>query len=318
MMLTVFGLESGVMVRAETDAGSWAIDSAAVAAVPSCDCPPSSGVVASAEWLNWQAHRGGLDFASFVDPIWLTPAARESLDYDRDNGLRLGLGYRFASGWDVSWNYTYFQTSAAGAIDQAASPGLVLIATRSYFDLAVDSVAAQADLDYQVHDIEAGRRLVFTENADVRLFGGFRWAKIDQSEFQQYTYDDIEVGSVTGTIDGRSELDAYGIRLGAETQWTTRWGLGLFGRLAGSVLVGNAAVQQREFDDAQGTILNFADEAYRAVPVIDAAAGASWTHGAWQVAGGYEMTTWFNLTEIERASQDLILDGFFLRLAYGW
>jgi hypothetical protein len=69
-------------------------------------------------------------------------------------------------------------------------------------------------------------------------------------------------------------LDAYGIRLGAQTQWTTRWGLGLFGRLAGSVLVGNAAVQQREFDDAQGTILNFADETYRAIPVIDAAAGA--------------------------------------------
>jgi hypothetical protein len=79
-----------------------------------------------------------------------------------------------------------------------------------------------------------------------------------------------------------------------------------------------SATQQREFDDAQGTILNFADEAYRAVPVIDAAAGASWTHGAWQVAGGYEMTTWFNLAEIERSSCDLILDGFFLRLAYGW
>jgi hypothetical protein len=130
--------------------------------------------MASAEWLNWQAHRGGLDFASFVDPIWLTPATRESLDYERDNGLRVGLGYRFDSGWDVGWNYTYFRTSAAGAVDQAANPGLVLIATRSYFDLAVDSVAAEAELEYGVHDIEAGRRLVLTENADVRLFGGFR------------------------------------------------------------------------------------------------------------------------------------------------
>lgn len=89
---------------------------------------------------GWQAHRGGLDFASFVDPIWLTPATLESMDYDRDNGLRVGLGYRFDSGWDVGWNYTYFRTRAAGAVDQAANPGLVLIATRSYFDLAVDSV----------------------------------------------------------------------------------------------------------------------------------------------------------------------------------
>jgi len=28
------------------------------------------------------------------------------------------------------------------------------------------------------------------------------------------------------------------------------------------------------------------------------------------------MTSWFNLAAIERASYDLILDGFFLRVAY--
>jgi hypothetical protein len=314
-ILAVFGLLPDATLRGETDAESWAMISQDGGVEAPCDCPPSSGVMASAEWLNWQAHRGGMDFASFVDPIWLTPAARESLDYDRDNGLRLGLGYRFASGWDVSWNYTYFQTSAAGSVDQAANPGLVLIATRSYFDLAVDSVAAWADLDYGVHDIEAGRRFVWDNNAEVRLFGGFRWATIDQSESHRYTYQDLG-GPVTGTIDGRSELDAYGIRLGAQTQWTTRWGLGLFGRLAGSVLVGSFGVQQQEGDDENGTILNFTDEYYQAVPVVDAAAGAAWTHEAWQVAGGYEMTTWFNMAEIERASYDLVLDGFFLRLAY--
>ena len=104
--------------------------------------------------------------------------------------------------------------------------------------------------------------------------------------------------------------------MGAETQWNTRWGLGLFGRLAGSVLVGNFDVQQQEIDEVEGTILDFANEYYQAVPAIDAAAGAAWTCGAWHVAGGYEMTSWFNLAQIERASYDLILDGFFLRLAY--
>jgi hypothetical protein len=318
MILAAFGLLPRATVRADTGAESWAMISEGGGVEAPCDCPPASGVIASAEWLNWQAHRGGLDFASFVDPIWLTPATLESLDYDRDNGLRVGLGYLFDSGWDVGWNYTYFRTSAAGAIDQAVNPGLVLIATRSYFDLAVDSVAAQADLDYQVHDIEAGRRLIVTDNTDVRLFGGFRWAKIDQAERQQYTYQGELQSPVTGTIDGRSELEAYGIRLGAQTQWTTRWGLGLFGRLAGSVLVGSFDVQQQEVDEVEGTILNFSDEYYQAVPGVEAAVGASWTWRAWEVAGGYEMTTWFNLAEIERSSYDLILDGFFLRVAYGW
>ena len=82
------------------EAGSeWlAAPSQADAVEPSCGClSSSSGVVAYAEWLNWQAHRGGLDFASFVDPVWLTPGTVESLDYDRDNGLRVGLGFRFAN-----------------------------------------------------------------------------------------------------------------------------------------------------------------------------------------------------------------------------
>ncbi|MCU0873170.1 MAG: hypothetical protein MUE50_12595, partial [Pirellulaceae bacterium] len=106
MILAAFGLLPRATVRADTGAESWAMISEGGGVEAPCDCPPASGVIASAEWLNWQAHRGGLDFASFVDPIWLTPATLESLDYDRDNGLRVGLGYLFDSGWDVGWNYT--------------------------------------------------------------------------------------------------------------------------------------------------------------------------------------------------------------------
>ena len=311
-------LAGGSVLFADTAAEDWWMDSQTDVVDGAYGRSSSSGVLASAEWLNWRAHRGGTDFASFVDPIWLTPATLESADYDRDNGVRAGLGYRFDSGWDVRWNYTYFQTSAAGAVDQSANPGLVLIATRSYFDLVVDSVAAQTRLDYGVHDLEVGRQLVWDNDAELRLFGGFRWAKIDQTENQGYTYQDNFGNWIDGTVDGRNRLEAYGIRLGAETQWTTRSGLGLFGRLAGSVLLGDFDVRQREVDQVQGTILDFGDTHYRAVPVLDAAAGVSWTYHNWQLAGGYEMTTWFNMGEIERASYDLILDGFFLRLSYAY
>ena len=117
-------------------------------------------------------------------------------------------------------------------------------------------------------------------------------------------------------MDGRTDVEAYGIRLGAESEWTTRWGIGLFGRVAGSVLVANVRTQRHEVDEVEGTILNFAGKHSQAMPVIDAAAGMSWTHGRWQVAGGYEMSTWFNVGEIDRASHDLILDGFFLRAGF--
>lgn len=114
ILVLLLWLVGDAMALADTEAG-WAegLVYSGTDQAP-CECVSSSGVVAYAEWLNWQAHRGGMDFASFVDPIWLTPATLETADYDRDNGLRVGLGYRFDSLWDVSWNYTYFQTSAAG------------------------------------------------------------------------------------------------------------------------------------------------------------------------------------------------------------
>ena len=52
--------------------------------------------------------------------------------------------------------------------------------------------------------------------------------------------------------------------------------------------------------------------------IVDAAAGVAWTRGRWQIAGGYELATWFNVGEIDRASHDLLLDGFFLRTSFGW
>jgi hypothetical protein len=108
------------------------------------------------------------------------------------------------------------------------------------------------------------------------------------------------------------------LRIGAEGRWNLPRGFSLFGRAAGSVLVGNVRVQQQEIDEIEGTILDFSDSYHQAIPVIETAAGVAWTHGMWQIAGGYELTNWFNLAEIDRASYDLLLDGFFVRLSVAY
>jgi len=74
-------------------------------------------------------------------------------------------------------------------------------------------------------------------------------------------------------------------------------------------------VQEQEVDDTEGLILDFADSYDQSIPEIETAAGVAWTHGIWQVAGGYEMSSWFNVAEVDRASYDLVLDGFFARLS---
>jgi hypothetical protein len=59
------------------------------------------------------------------------------------------------------------------------------------------------------------------------------------------------------------------LRIGAEGRWNLPRGFSLFGRAAGSVLVGNVRVQQQEIDEIEGTILDFSDSYHQAIPVIE-------------------------------------------------
>ena len=52
------------------------------------------------------------------------------------------------------------------------------------------------------------------------------------------------------------------------------------------------------------------------VPVLEAAAGIAWGWGPWEISGGYEMSNWFNMADIDRSSQSLFIDGAFVRLAF--
>ncbi|MCL4204409.1 MAG: hypothetical protein KJ000_18140 [Pirellulaceae bacterium] len=276
----------------------------------------SSGVVASAELIHWKARSSALDYAAFVDPIWLSPGRIESLDFDWQTGVRGRLGYRFDSAWDVGWSFTYYDTEAAGSVDWLDEPDLALVATRSVLDITVDAVAATASLNYQVHDLEIGRNLCLRDDTDLRLFGGFRWAQIDQAAATQYEYSDFLGDTFAGELTSRSELEAYGIRIGAEGWWNLPRGFSLFGRAAGSVLAGRFKLAQQEIDDVEGTVVDFTGTIDQAVPVLETAAGAAWTYGNWQVAGGYELASWFNLAAGPDASHDLLLDGFFVRVSY--
>lgn len=280
-----------------------------------CEACCDPGWIGQVDWLNWKARRQGLDFATFLNPVWLTPASMESLSYDRDDGIRIGLGYQFESCWDITWTYTYFHTDDAGSADTADQPGLVLNSNRSFMDTAFQTVWAQASLDYDVNDLEAGRAFSVAHNATMRVFGGFRWAIIDQDLRIGHTYRNAQQQTITGNIQNPTNMDGYGIRVGTEGRWTTTRGLSLFAQGAGSVLVGRFDTLQQEIDQAQGTIINFSDTYTQAVPVLDVAAGVAWRKGPLEISGGYELNSWFNMAEVGRGSYDLILDGFFMRLA---
>ena len=65
----------------------------------------------------------------------------------------------------------------------------------------------------------------------------------------------------------------------------------------------------------EGAIVNFSEDYTQAVPVLEVALGAAWSRGPFEISGGYELNSWFNMAEVGRSSYDLVFDGLFLRLA---
>ena len=291
-----------------------------------------SGFHASVDWLNWKARRSGMDFV-IVDPNAAdgnVQGNQVDLNYDRGNGARLVLGYDLGSRWDVSLGYQTFSTNDQLLVTQPVGGELwgTRLHPRSWMDPT--SVAARATLDYDVLDLMLSRRFAMDscQSVDFTLFGGFRYAMIDQTLNINYV-DNVNV--LTTNISSPTKLDGYGIRAGGQLDWNVRGGFSLFGKGALSVLAARIDSTYSERDVSGGnTTYPFAVSStyYQAVPVIETALGMSYQRGPWEVAFGYEMAFWANAGErrdpcddiddqkFSCSSNDLVLDGFFLRFAF--
>ncbi|MGA2033874.1 MAG: Lpg1974 family pore-forming outer membrane protein [Thermoguttaceae bacterium] len=299
---------------------------AANPADPSC-C--RAGFIAYGDYLNWKASQTGLDYATVVNPVTLTPIATAELDLQRASGLRAGIGYRFpGTNCDLTWNYTHFQSDDQRSL-VANGVTTTLLSTRSFFSaMPMNSVEADDSLKLNIHDFEVNWRSWLNDAVGFRAFGSVRWAMIDQDFNSNYTY----LNAVQGVIHLPTDMDAEGLRLGSEFQWRSAWGFRVFGRGAASVLVADFKSQRQEMDSLHGVILDAPQQATRVVPVVEAAAGVAWSQGPWEVSAGYEMSDWFNMVPVGGVpsavmggvgngplpvtEQSLFIDGFFLRLTF--
>jgi Legionella pneumophila major outer membrane protein precursor len=263
--------------------------------------------------------------------------------YGRDSGLRVGVGYQFADCWDATWNYTYFFTNGAAATE-ATADNPVRLTQSALFSLAMPLPATGGDfafgssLNFQLHDLEFGRWINLDKSVALRLFGGFRWAMIDQKLAQSWhdalnEFPNGDVFSSTGASLGVIDMEGFGIRLGSEARWKLPAGFSLFGKGSASVLAGHFHYAVDAIDTQIRAIVDFPPQqtttalTYRgsttqAVPVLEAAVGAAWTYYQLEVSAGYELSAWFNManryafTGGAPVSNDLLLDGLFLRVAF--
>jgi hypothetical protein len=283
----------------------------------SCSRP---GVMGNLDYLNWSARRSGMDFASFSSSVTnatALPAPTQSLDFNQAGGFRGGIGYRFGNGWNVGWTYTYFRIANAETATASSTPNSELIATQSYlstsqtFKVPMDSIEADGTLQMNIQDFQAEWTSCLNDSVGFTAFGGFRWAKIDQNFNNNYSY-----GGGTGSVNLPNNMDGEGIRLGAEIQWRSSCGLRVFARGAESVLVADFQTRQHEVDPAAGITIDVSNDTAAVVPVFEGTVGVAYARGPWEFRAAFEMSDWFNLVQVNRPAQSLLLDGYFLSLSF--
>ena len=293
----------------------------------------ASGLILAADVLYLRPRRGGLDFA-ISDPNSDNNVQGhvESLALDSNAGLRGAIGYRTVSGWDLVFRYTHFDTGTSRSVLRPEDGRLWMTRTApGSLNNDADAAIASASLDLDVFDLEAGYLLTPAPSVPIRIFGGFRAAAID--EVFRVSYRE---GSVIEERIQRqdAQVDAFGLRAGAETHWRLgrRWSV--FGRVAGSVLMGDFWIHYIEDEPAFQTVGNVdLTDRYRDVlPILEAAAGVSWQTGMLTWQAGYEMTAFLNsgqrvnlsgaqsysLGQMTNVGRDLGLEGFFARLTLNY
>ena len=289
---------------------------------PSCGCP---GWSAGIDYLNWKLRRRGLDFAVLEDGTATTLGSGriQNLEFSRDSGVRASLGYQFDTLWQLRFGYTWFD---AEDVDSAVRPPGTgqLFATRSHpvNNEEADTANAFGSFDLQVFDLEAARWLVLDNVSSLKLFAGLRFADIEENLIFDYDGRDF----TNGRIENPVNLNGFGVRSGLEGRWDLFERLSLFGRAAASVMFANITSRLTETDFAGAVVIaDEIDEYEQALPVLEAMLGAAYHWEGFELAGGYELSNWFNLGE--RAmfndaanegnygpfSTDLLLEGFVLQ-----
>jgi hypothetical protein len=257
---------------------------------------PGGEFFADAEYLFLKPHRRDLDFA-IVNPGRTNDpeGSIQSVDWTTRSGFRAGAGYRAPDqGWEIGFFYTYFHDDQTAF---AASPnGGELFATMTHpgtIEFA-DRARAEASLSYNVFDLEAGRRFSVGEIVTLRPFGGARFAHIDQNVSVLYDGADANMDQV----GSRLKFDGGGPRLGGEADWKFLEHFSLYGRAAGSLMIGDFRSQQTEVNNGGATVLTNVSESFRkVVPVLEMGFGVGYEREHLRLSVGYEIIDWFGLVD---------------------
>jgi hypothetical protein len=286
----------------------------------------SDGLFLIAEYLLLKPQRGDLDFAiRNATQSGHPDGTIESLVLGTTSSFRVGAGYRLSSQWEVGASYCYLFSRGQGVV--TSDPGGTIYATMTSPAVVEQAVSAVGDvrLNYNVADLEVGRRLQLSDNIGVRVFAGGRAGFINQHVSATYNGRDANNAGVYTRVD----FDGAGLRVGAEGAWNIGWGFSVWARAAGSMVDGRYQVNQTE-TNGTASLVNVSDKFEKIVPVTEYGLGVGWERNNIRFRIGYEMTNWSNLVDrpdfvddVHRGKMvqhlsDLSLNGLSVQLGIGF
>ncbi|GEM_PF-3266941 len=253
----------------------------------------------------------------------------QTADYDRGAGIRVGITYQPpSSALDIAVAYTSLVTSGKDSAIAPANGFLFSTLSSPRQNERAGIASASAALDYNNTDLELGYKFRVGKSLGLRLFGGLKFASINQdldAKYDQFDY-------VNGRIKIGNDFSGFGPRVGAEAKLMLGSGFSIFGRGAASILIGDLTSTYRETDNnGADLIANLKrSQSSHTVPVLEAAIGLDWQaplgkQAKINLSAGYEYQHWFNTSEdlrfvnasnpglISRSNGDLSLDGFFVK-----
>lgn len=286
------------------------------------------GWFADVEYKYWKMRRRDLDYAasSSNSALAIGQGTIHELEFDRDSGFQASMGYVTSDGWKIGFRYTNFRTDENASLTRA--PGETLFSTRSHPKFNEEAITADVDslFDMNVFDLEVRGPIVLSERASLNVFGGIRWADVDQ-EFETL-YDGFDF--VNGEINNMHSMDAIGLRLGGEGTWTLVKGLYLFGGAETSLLYGSHETSLHETDyenGVQDVLVDVSDKYQQAITSLSTSVGIGLNARDYEFRIGYEFNIWYNLADrlvflddtheaiFSHSNHDIVLDGFFSRLS---
>ncbi|MEM9351808.1 MAG: Lpg1974 family pore-forming outer membrane protein [Planctomycetota bacterium] len=302
------------------------------------------GWIGSFDYLSWSVRSSDLEYGiTDIGGVQDRGPVGEilTLDPSYDSGFRFAIGRSGVSGPEVLFEYTTFDTASSETYvgplratfvssdnsenDDSDNINTLGVETITPDDRAT-SATAEMTFDYEIYDIEMAQSLTLTDTLQLRLSGGGRIASIDSSFNVQYTGGDFQTAFNSFK---ESAYEGGGITAGGDLVWQLMPSIRL--SVGTNVAMMMGTVDTRVFipDDEPGvpTDVEFSDT--RMTPVLTMSAGLDMQRqiGSFLVgvAGGYEMTNWFNLTDTRVFSDshieaqnshlvdDLSLDGAYVR-----